>query len=169
MLHHKSPLIVQVVGYKNTGKTTMVCRLTERFKQSGYSVGTIKHDAHSFTMDKPGSDTWQHQQSGADVTAITSSTRAAILSSSPIPLQELIQQMAGMDLILIEGFKNADYPKIIMLKEAADIELLTTLSRPLLGAAWPEYRLTQPESTIPIIDLNDIQQAAELIKNLPAT
>ncbi|MDF2834525.1 MAG: molybdopterin-guanine dinucleotide biosynthesis protein B-like protein, partial [Paenibacillus sp.] len=59
------PAVIQVVGYKNTGKTTIVCQLTSLLKEAGYKVGTIKHDAHEFRMDHPGTDTWKHQQSGA--------------------------------------------------------------------------------------------------------
>ena len=131
------PLIVQVVGYKNTGKTTLVCKLVERFKADGHTVATIKHDAHDFEIDRPGTDTWKQQQAGADMTAITSPHRTAWLSAAPLSLDELIARMAGADVILIEGFKDAPYPKLVLLKQPEDSRLLG-LSGVIAAVCWDE-------------------------------
>ena len=64
-------VIIQVVGYKNSGKTTLVSELVRTLTSEGYRVGTLKHDAHDFEPDIPGKDTWQHRKAGAQVTAIT--------------------------------------------------------------------------------------------------
>lgn len=164
----RTPLIFQIVGYKNTGKTTLVCRLTERFKQAGYKVGTIKHDAHDFQMDTPGTDTWKHQAAGADITAITSSVKTAIIKQLPEPLDRLIEQMTEADVILIEGFKAASYPKIIAIRSAADYELLEQLSCPLAAAVWPEAGSPASANPIvPAIDINQIDQLYHMLLSLP--
>ncbi|MCA0757802.1 molybdopterin-guanine dinucleotide biosynthesis protein B [Paenibacillus sp. N4] len=156
--------IVQIVGYKNTGKTTMVCRLTERFKQAGYKVATVKRDAHDFQMDTPGTDTWKHQEAGADFTAITSSARTAILKQHPETLQQLIGQLAEADVILVEGFKTEPYPKIIMLRTEADLELLRQCSHAIAVAAWPEAAALASERTdLPVLQ---IDQTTELYDTL---
>lgn len=59
------PNVLQIVGYKNTDKTTLIERLTERLTALGYRVGTIKHDAHRFEVDHAGTDSWRHRQAGA--------------------------------------------------------------------------------------------------------
>ncbi|GKU76080.1 molybdopterin-guanine dinucleotide biosynthesis protein B [Paenibacillus sp. L3-i20] len=140
---NKSPLIVQIVGYKNTGKTTMVCRLTEYFKKASYRVGTIKRDAHDFQMDTPGTDTWRHQEAGADITAIASSKRTAIIKQSSDSLEQLISTIRNdTDVILIEGFKEALYPKIIMARNESDLCLLKTLPNIIALAYWPDLMPT---------------------------
>jgi molybdopterin-guanine dinucleotide biosynthesis protein B len=162
-----SPLIFQIVGYKNTGKTTLVCRLTERFKQEGYKVGTIKHDAHHFEIDTPGTDTWKHQKAGADFTAITSPARTAIIKQHEEPIERLIEQMQDADAILIEGFKGADYPKIIMIRSAADLALLQTVSRPVAAAVWPDaLSATAQNLTVPAVGIDQIDQLYQLALSL---
>ncbi|WP_139996121.1 molybdopterin-guanine dinucleotide biosynthesis protein B [Paenibacillus paridis] len=157
-------LVIQVVGYKNTGKTTLVCRLTERFKQAGYIVGTIKRDAHDFQIDKPGSDTWQHQAAGADLTAITSSKRTALLKAHPETLEQLIAQMDEADVILIEGFKTADYPKILILRTEADNELFDQLTNTAAIAYWPEAKISEiSHNGIPAIPVDQTDQLLQLI------
>jgi len=163
------PLIVQIVGYKNTGKTTLVCRLTETFKQAGYKVGTIKRDAHDFQIDTPGTDTWRHQEAGADITAITSSKRTAIMKQHAEPLHLLIAQMSEADVVLIEGFKDASYPKIIMIRSAVDSQLLHSVTSPLAAAIWPNVSSeTIAHSSIPAIDVNDINQLFQKVLSIVA-
>jgi molybdopterin-guanine dinucleotide biosynthesis protein B len=91
-------------------------------------------------MDTPGTDTWKHQAAGADITAISSSSRSAILQSRPQTLHSLLEQMGNIDIVLVEGFKQEDYPKLILIREPADIKLLRELKSPKGSAAilWPE-------------------------------
>lgn len=165
--HQQTQLIVQIVGYKNAGKTTMVCRLTERFKQAGYVVGTIKHDAHHFQMDTPGTDTWKHQEAGADMTAIASSQGTAIIKKRPDTLEQLIDQMPEAEIILIEGFKGASYPKLVLLRTAEDLSLLD-LEAVIGIAAWPEAgeaaRAASSKSELPNFDIGDIDRIFQLIQ-----
>ncbi|MFF2889093.1 molybdopterin-guanine dinucleotide biosynthesis protein B [Paenibacillus sp. NPDC057967] len=174
MPHHR-PFIVQLVGYKNTGKTTLVCRLTERYKSKGHRVGTIKHDAHDFQIDTPGTDTWQHQAAGADITAITSASRTAILKSSGTELAALIAAMAqDVDIILIEGFKTAPYPKIVCAREASQLSLLQAVSQPLAVVCWPEAiaaacsRAAGSQSSaplLPVIPIHDDEALFTLLED----
>ncbi|RAV12683.1 molybdopterin-guanine dinucleotide biosynthesis protein B [Paenibacillus contaminans] len=130
------PSVFQVVGYKNTGKTTLICRLVQAFKRSGYRVGTIKHDGHDFEIDKPGTDTWKHRASGADMVAITSAFQTAMIESRPATLQELIGRMNSADIVLAEGFKAEHYPKIVLLKDREHRELLERVSFPIAAVCW---------------------------------
>ncbi|MBW7476519.1 molybdopterin-guanine dinucleotide biosynthesis protein B [Paenibacillus oenotherae] len=130
------PIVVQIVGYKNSGKTTLVTELIRRFKRDGYTIGTAKHDAHDFAIDTPGTDTWKHQQSGADITAISSSTRSAVLMSRPETLDSLLMHMKDVDLVLVEGFKQEPYPKLVLIRTIEDISLLQDLARVVAAVVW---------------------------------
>ncbi|CAH1223538.1 Molybdopterin-guanine dinucleotide biosynthesis adapter protein [Paenibacillus plantiphilus] len=130
------PFILQIVGYKNSGKTTLVTELIRRFKGDGCTVGTAKHDAHSFTIDTPGTDTWKHGEAGADITAISSSTNSAVLLSSSASLTELLAYMHNVDIVLVEGFKPEPYPKLVLLRSLADIPLLHELANPIAAIVW---------------------------------
>lgn len=63
--------VLQIIGYKNSGKTTLVCRLIEALSAQGIRVGSAKHDAHSFQLDDPGTDSSKHLLHGAVETVLT--------------------------------------------------------------------------------------------------
>ncbi|EXX85027.1 molybdopterin-guanine dinucleotide biosynthesis protein B [Paenibacillus darwinianus] len=153
-----NPLIIQIVGFKNTGKTTLVCRLVERFKSDGRIVATLKHDAHAFEMDHPDTDTWRHRQAGADITAIASPDRTAILYDQTTGPEELVSAVAarGADVVVVEGFKSAGYPKLVLIKHAEDAEVLLQLSRPAAAVVWPDTPLHDLPPGLPVIAIDDI-------------
>jgi len=64
----------------------------------------------------------------AAATAIISETRTAFMEERATPLEELLQRMADMDAVLVEGFKRERHPKIVLVREAEDVELVRTLS-----------------------------------------
>ena len=64
------PPIITVVGFSDAGKTTIIEKLVPELKQRGYRVGTVKHAAHGFAVDREGKDSWRHQQAGADIVAV---------------------------------------------------------------------------------------------------
>ncbi|CAM3025676.1 molybdopterin-guanine dinucleotide biosynthesis protein B [Paenibacillus sediminis] len=130
--------VIQFVGYKNTGKTTLVCRLVNMLNHSGYKVGAIKHDAHHFEMDHPGKDTWNFREAGAQAVAITSKTQSAYLEETQVPLAELISRMEHMDYILVEGFKKESYPKIVIVKCADQAALVEQSEKVRAVVSWGE-------------------------------
>jgi molybdopterin-guanine dinucleotide biosynthesis protein B len=117
------PPIIQIIGYKNSGKTTLVCKLVAELRARGYRVGTVKHDAHEFDIDHEGRDTRQHYEAGAEAVAITSPQRSALIRRSPAALEELAAMMPDVDVVLAEGFKEAPHPKIVLLRSETDREL----------------------------------------------
>ncbi|GGE01573.1 molybdopterin-guanine dinucleotide biosynthesis protein B [Paenibacillus nasutitermitis] len=144
-----APFVLQIVGYKNSGKTTLITALIPRFKELGFRVGTIKHDAHDFSIDRPGTDSWKHQQAGADITAISSPWRTAVMSNSPEPLSRLLAGMEHVDLVLVEGFKHESHRKLVLLREAGDLPLLSELNF-VAGAAWWPAASPAPDGDEPM-------------------
>ncbi|WP_052475809.1 molybdopterin-guanine dinucleotide biosynthesis protein B [Cohnella kolymensis] len=118
--------ILQVVGYKNAGKTTLTVELIRSLTARGLRIGTVKHDGHDFEPDAPGKDTWRHRQAGAHVTAISSAHRTAWYVERPTEIAELLGSMRdhGLDGVIAEGFKTAPYPKIVLLRDEGDADLL---------------------------------------------
>jgi molybdopterin-guanine dinucleotide biosynthesis protein B len=132
----KRPFIYQVVGYKNSGKTTLICKFIEAFTKLGYRVGTIKHDGHDFEIDIANTDTWKHRAAGAVSVAITSPKKTAYIEMQPTPLDRLVERMEDVDILLVEGFKAAHYPKIVMLKDETELPLVQQVSEVIAVAAW---------------------------------
>ncbi|MCK9905359.1 molybdopterin-guanine dinucleotide biosynthesis protein B, partial [Frankia sp. Cpl3] len=113
----KAPPVVQLVGYSNSGKTTLLTEIIKRLEANQIRVGVIKHDgAHDFELHQPGKDTWRFREAGASLVAIQSANRTAFLEERAVPLSQLAQRMAdaGAEFILVEGFKREHFPKLVL-------------------------------------------------------
>ena len=108
------PRIVSIVGYSGTGKTTLLERLIPEFVGLGYRIGTIKHDAHEFEMDRPGKDSWRHKRAGASTTIISSHQQIGMVADVDHDYhpEELKKYIQDVDIILAEGYKRGDRPKL---------------------------------------------------------
>lgn len=111
------PTIIQVCGYKNTGKTTFINQLIRFFKQHNLKVGTIKHDGHDFETDNYSEDNFQHFNSGSEISIVFSKNKWLLVEKKERSLKEMIKLMKDMDIILIEGCKNSKFPKIELLRK----------------------------------------------------
>ena len=77
-----------IVGWKDSGKTTLVAKLVEHFTRQGLSVSTLKHAHHSFDLDQAGTDSFKHRSAGATEVVLVSGKRWAIqheLNNEPEP------------------------------------------------------------------------------------
>ncbi|MGC7870324.1 molybdopterin-guanine dinucleotide biosynthesis protein B [Desulfosporosinus sp. SYSU MS00001] len=107
--------VISIVGSgSNSGKTTLLEKIIHEAKQRGWRVGTLKHDVHGFDLDQPGKDSWRHAQAGADVVAISSPQKIAVMEkvTEDQPLDEVIARIQGVDVIFTEGYKSGNKPKI---------------------------------------------------------
>ncbi|MEA1961194.1 MAG: molybdopterin-guanine dinucleotide biosynthesis protein B [Bacillota bacterium] len=118
--------VISFVAKSGSGKTTLLEKVITMLKEKEYRVAIIKHDAHQFDMDKPGKDTWRMAQAGADIVAISSPEKVAIIEkvNEEKTLDEVIASLAKVDLILTEGFKRSNKPRIEVFRSAAHKELL---------------------------------------------
>ncbi|MEC0184074.1 molybdopterin-guanine dinucleotide biosynthesis protein B [Paenibacillus peoriae] len=135
-MNTKQPYVCQIVGYKNTGKTTFLGGLIRYLRESGLRVAVVKHDGHEFEMDHEGTDTYKHRQAGAEGVAIVSAGRTAILEEQSRPISGLIRHFQAYDCVLLEGFKQEHYPKLVMIRESTDAHLVATLSNVQGIAVW---------------------------------
>lgn len=111
---NEMPPVVGFAGYSNSGKTTVMSAVIARLTASGRRVGTLKHDVHGFSLDRPGKDTWRHREAGASATVISSPKGIGIVMDTmqDTPLEKLLPIFCGMDIVLVEGYKRAKIPKI---------------------------------------------------------
>lgn len=118
--------VVSIVGFSDSGKTTLLEKVLREGKKRGWRMATIKHDVHGFEMDKPGKDTWRHAQAGADVVAISSPQKVAILESvaAEQALDEVVTRIRNVDVIFTEGYKRENKPKIEVFRTGRHQELM---------------------------------------------
>lgn len=119
--------VLQVIGPSDSGKTTLIERLLERLS-GRLRVGTVKSIHHDVELDTPGKDTHRHRSAGADtVVGVTPSgtfqmqDRGKTDTETEIDrLEEILDRFVtdGYDVVLVEGFKSASYPSIVLAEEA---------------------------------------------------
>lgn len=162
--------VLQIVGYKNSGKTTLVCKIIAALTAEGYRVGSAKHDAHEFRLDDPTTDSDLHLSSGALETILTSQTATRAMRKSSTSLHEIAQQLAGkVDILIAEGFKTATYPKIALIHHHDEMrDLLSQSSDIRLWISWEEP--ATPPQIPSIISIKDqelvLKEAISLAKML---
>lgn len=157
-------MIYGVIGWQNSGKTTLMERLVATLTRRGLSVSTVKHVHHDVDLDQPGKDTWRHREAGAQEVVLASAKRFAILREhrGPEPeLTEVLARLAPVDLVLVEGYKRDAHPKIEVWREGV-------ADRPMIQPGDPLVRAVASDAalkglSVPVLDLNDAEAIATFI------
>src|SRR3972149_11526910 len=110
------PSIISIVGKSNSGKTTIIEKLLPEIVKRGYKVATVKHHSHDdFQIDVEGKDSWRHAKAGATRVIISSPTKFAVIGKTEedTSLNKIRSKYCdGMDIIITEGYKKEQHPKI---------------------------------------------------------
>lgn len=114
--------VIGIVGWKNSGKTTLVEKLVCELTARGLRVSTIKHAHHGFDIDRPGKDSYRHRAAGASEVLVASAQRWALLhenqGAAEPSLAALLKHLQPCDLVLVEGFKHGPQRKIEVRRDA---------------------------------------------------
>ncbi len=161
-LHIHTPQIT-FVGRSGTGKTTYLERLIPVLKVRGLRLAVVKHDVHGFEMDTPGKDTYRFAEAGAEVVAISSPWRVAVLERPAVELSlnQVIARLPEVDLILTEGYKQVPNPKIEIHRAELQRPLVTPTDQ-LLAVVTDEALPLPPE--VMQLPFEALEECAELIE-----
>jgi molybdopterin-guanine dinucleotide biosynthesis protein len=122
------PPAFSFVAKSGTGKTTLLIKVIEELTRRGFSVGAVKHDAHNFEIDHEGKDSWRITKAGASPMIISSKEKLAMVEKDyrgEMPLADIIYSFMGnVDLVITEGYKMGNLPKIEVHRKEHSDELL---------------------------------------------
>jgi molybdopterin-guanine dinucleotide biosynthesis protein B len=154
--------IISIVGKSSAGKTTLLEKLIVELKQRGYKVAIVKHSHHKDDIDTATKDTWRFTKAGSELSAINSLDHLAIYRRidkyfDPREISSFI--LWDYDIILTEGFKSSDYPKIEVHRREQGRELLTD-PKDLLAVVTDEHL----NIDAPQFSHNDITGIADIIE-----
>ena len=155
--------IYGVIGWKNSGKTSLMERLVAHITARGFAVSTVKHVHHDVDLDQPGKDSHRHRIAGASEVVLASARRFALMREhrGPEPeLPEILARMAAVDLILVEGYKRDAHAKIEVFRKGAGHDLIQP-GDPLVRAVATDCEIGAVN--VPVLDLNDTGAIAEFI------
>ena len=152
-----------VIGWKNSGKTSLMERLVADITARGFSVSTVKHVHHEVDLDQPGKDTFRHRQAGAREVVLASKDRFALMVEhrGPEPdLTAVLARLAPVDLVLVEGYKRDSHRKVEVWRSETGQQMIQP-GDPLIRAVATDAPVVA--LTVPVLDLNDTAAVADFI------
>ena len=155
-------LVIGFSGFSGSGKTTLIEKLIPLLKKKGLKVAVIKHDGHDFEMDREGKDTYRFSKAGADTVLISSVSKSARLGNQCRSLEEMIKDAHDADIILVEGYKYADIPRIGVTSKRSNYELPEEPAIYKAIASDDTGRFEAVKDT-PVYDLDDASGLSDLI------
>ncbi|MCL6607898.1 MAG: molybdopterin-guanine dinucleotide biosynthesis protein B [Geminicoccaceae bacterium] len=156
--------VIGVVGWKNNGKTTLVCRLVAHFVARGLEVSTVKHAHHTVDIDQPGKDSFRHREAGAREVVLATARRWALIhelrDEPEPPLEAILAKLQPVDLVIVEGFKRFPHPKIEVHRRERGTPLLAHEDPTIVAVASDE---PLPHAPVPVLHLDDVAAIAALV------
>jgi molybdopterin-guanine dinucleotide biosynthesis adapter protein len=161
--------IIGIVGWKNSGKTTLTVKLVEEFTRRGLRVATVKHAHHSFQIDDANTDSARHRRGGAKQIAIVSAKRWALVSelgdAAEPDFADVIAALDPADLIIVEGYKSAPIRKIEARRGASSHEKPLAASDTTVIAIAADVTTAHP-SALPVFQIDDVSALADFIAGM---
>jgi molybdopterin-guanine dinucleotide biosynthesis adapter protein len=156
------PFIVSIVGYKKSGKTTLVEKIIPILKSRGYKFGVLKYTGEGLPEKLEGKDTAKFQAAGAEAVGLCGDDHFSLFKAGGHPALPLDRLAAFFfpeaDLVVTEGFKKQSFPKIVLLSEGQEEKLLAEVRGVVVATVGPKpFRVDlphfQPEEAEGIVDL----------------
>jgi molybdopterin-guanine dinucleotide biosynthesis protein MobB len=164
------PPIVSIIGKSKSGKTTLIEKLIAELKSRGYRVATIKHTHHQLSFDEPGKDSWRHIQAGSEATVISTDENTVLIKPASEGLEPIARLIGeDYDIILTEGFKEEDAPKIETHRQQAGppltsvTKLIAIASDELLEAKVQQFSLEDIKGISDLLEKEFIQPQRERV------
>ncbi|MGI2328203.1 molybdopterin-guanine dinucleotide biosynthesis protein B [Planococcus sp. YIM B11945] len=154
--------VLQVVGFKNSGKTSLLSFFLDEAAKNGKAVSTIKHHGHGGEPDMPpaSTDSMRFFHEGAVSSLVYGGGVIGLHSrQKEASLEQLIalSMQAKPDLILVEGFKEADFEKVVLVRSDDEWQQLNHLKR---------IRLVIAPKELPIVGVRTVERnSQQFLKN----
>lgn len=154
-------LAVAFTGPSNSGKTTLIVKISNILQDNGAKVSIVKHDPKDKAIfDKEGKDSFKFSQTGADV-AVVSPNKTTYFKKQTSTIDELIDIFKDFDFLLVEGLKTLPLPRICVSRTRLDENYFDVSDTLAIDD-------TIDKDTIPtgmnILDLNNPEQIVAWIK-----
>lgn len=157
--------VIGIVGWKNSGKTTLASALIRELSNRGLMVNSIKHAHHMVDVDQPGTDSYKHRDAGAREVILAGGQRFAIMhelrGAKEPTLEELLARLGPCDWVVVEGFKTHVHPKIEVHRRESSRTPLYLEDTSIIAVA-ADY---DAEFSGPVFDVNNVPAIADFILN----
>lgn len=157
--------ILGLVGPSGSGKTTLLVRMLPLLTARGLTVSTLKHTHHDVDLDQPGKDTHRHRLAGAHEVMLSTPRRLILQHDYRDPVETtlaaLVARLRPVDLVLAEGFRGEDHPKLLVYRPAAGKPMPDPARLPgLLAIVTTLADMTLSGLPLPVLDIDDAPAVA---------
>ncbi|MBY7142077.1 molybdopterin-guanine dinucleotide biosynthesis protein B [Virgibacillus sp. NKC19-3] len=159
--------IIQIVGYKNSGKTTLANTFIETLANQGVRVASLKHHGHGgVPLGIEETDSEKHKRSGAVLSGVEGDGLFQISRQQPWDIDQMLAIYTLMDIevVIMEGFKRQRYPKVVLIRTEEDLHLLDKVTN--IKAVLTSLELKQESYSYPIFTISEMDALVEQVINI---
>jgi molybdopterin-guanine dinucleotide biosynthesis adapter protein len=158
--------IIGIIGWKNSGKTTLTVALIAELVRRGYRVASLKHAHHNLRIDDKDTDSARHRKAGASQVAVVSEKRWALvteLGDTPEPdFIDVLSKFEPCDIVVVEGYKSQPIAKIEARRiDAADNTPLAAIDLNVIAIA--SDHVIDDAGATPIFAIDAINKITDFI------
>ncbi len=158
-----TPYHLGFVGPSGSGKTTLIEAVLPCLTAQGLRVAVVKHTHHKVEMDAPGKDSWRFDEAGANRVILATPERVFVQARLARAGEEdyLGGLAGGADLVIHEGGRWLDHPKVLVRETAAEAR-----ERGTQGAVLAVVGASTVDAGVPAFHRDDVEGVATLISSL---
>lgn len=153
-------------AFSGTGKTTLLERLIPCLTRRGVNIAVVKHSHHDIEIDTPGKDSYRLRKAGVSQLLLAGPSSSILFNEYLLKQdKKLIEQLSllslkGLDLVLVEGYRDEAFDKIELHRPELNKPLLFKTDRSIIAVACDQKIAT---GCLPLLDLNNIEKITHFI------
>lgn len=158
--------ICQIVGHKNSGKTTLMGKLLTFLHSEGLACASLKHHGHLEEDPLMLGDSGEHFKSGGSPSGVVSPVFTHFSYKIEPPLEAFLsfyREIPRLRWLLIEGYKEALFPKIVLIKDKADWASLSNLKNILAVVTDDSEVLSLAVGQFPVFNRNEAEKVGRFL------
>jgi molybdopterin-guanine dinucleotide biosynthesis protein B len=161
LINTNQRLVVAFTGPSNSGKTTLIIKISNILQDQGYKVAIVKHDPKDKAIfDKDGKDSFKFSQTGADV-AVVSPNKTTIFKKKTSTIEQIIKIFDKFDFLLVEGLKTLPLPRICISRNKLDDSYFNVSDTLAIDESIKKDTIP---NNMNILDLNNPEEIVNWIK-----